>query len=358
MKSMKKTLSFIVLLAIAVTSFSQIKMVCIGNSITQGTTNASLLKGHTSYSWRYWLWVKLDSAGINVTSVGYNNVYFNEDALNPAADFPPPSPYTGHIFTNLHEAYWGITSSEWMNGNKVNSVFEPWESGFHQDTMYNFEARINHPVRGYKPDIALIHIGTNDNSANDSLLTTISNINNMINILRAKNPNITVFLAKLETNWSAINPKVDSIAASKTTLQSQVIPVDQTVSFINDPTDTSTSDTYDWVHPNLRGQHIMAQHWYDAIMKSIPTLFETPVAAENMDIFPNPSPGYFSITNAVGSEVEIINLLGMVKKNVAVTSVGQIINISDQPEGAYIVRIIKGNIIVTKHISLVKNSGY
>jgi lysophospholipase L1-like esterase len=355
---MKKIIfSSLFVLFVTVSSYSQLKIVCIGNSITQGTVNAALLEGHTSYSWRYWLWLKFDSAGVNVTMVGYNNVYFNENADDLVPDFPPPSPKTGHSFPNLHEAYWGITSSEWLNGNKKGGIYQPWESGFNQDTMYNFEGRINHPIRGYTPDIALIHIGTNDDTIPDSLATTIKNINTIINILRAKNPNITVFLAKLETYWSSINRKVDSIASSLTTENSNVIVVDQTVDFINNTADTSTTDTYDWVHPNRKGQNIMAQHWYNAVMMSLPTIIETPVVAENIDVYPNPSSGTFTITNAVGSMVDIINLLGEVKKTIMITSSGQMIDLNELADGAYMVRIIKGNLIVVRQISLIKYTG-
>jgi lysophospholipase L1-like esterase len=262
-------------------AFTQIRIVCMGNSITQGTTNPNLLQQHTSYSWRYWLWVKLDSAAMNVDMVGYYKVFFNEDASNMHET--PTSPVTNHVFPRNHEAYWGINTTNFLKGNFTingeDTIYKPWETSFHQDTLYNFSKRINHPIRGYTPDIALLHLGTNDN--NSELDVTEHNIKEVIDILREKNPVVTIFLARLITGWSAINNRVDQMAAEKAKSGSPIVIVDLTKDFINDPSDTATTMTYDWVHPNVRGQHFIAKRWFDAIVL-LTDLLNKPVIVDTL----------------------------------------------------------------------------
>jgi acyl-CoA thioesterase-1 len=109
---------------------------------------------------------------------------------------------------------------------------------------------------------------TNDGFANESTLSTISEIGQLIDVLRADNPTVTVLLAKIiptrdpisNQRISELNQQIDGVAALKSTAESPVIVVDQNSGF------NVGEDTYDGIHPNLAGEEKMAQKWFDAIV--------------------------------------------------------------------------------------------
>lgn len=232
-------------------SYSQVRIVCMGNSITQGKIDAAK-DSITELSYRFWLWEKLDSAGIKVDMVGYHNRFFLEDSTHKAQT--PQSRYSNNIFDRNNDAYYGITSSHFLKGTS--------STGWTGKALPPLKDRLNDKQLGYTPDIALIHIGSNDS---DSIVAiTTANIEAMIDILRAKNKHVVIFLAKLITGWKAINKNIETIAAKKSTPRSPVIVVDMASGFINDPKAAGTH-TFDWVHPNPRGQQFMAERWFNAI---------------------------------------------------------------------------------------------
>lgn len=150
----KKTAFFIFLFIIfctlaPYTVFAQLKIVCIGNSITQGKAG---LKGDSSYEYSYrpWLWEKLIKAGFKVDMVGFHPYFFDETKGNLSMEFI----VNGIAFDRDCEAYYGITSAEFVNGST--------SSGWTGAPLPKFADRINDAQKGYMPDMALIHIGTND----------------------------------------------------------------------------------------------------------------------------------------------------------------------------------------------------
>lgn len=147
-----------------------IRIVCMGNSITQGnitkTTNVI-----NQMSYRFALWQKLDSAGVDVDMVGYTNLWFDEKSNNLVT--PPVSIHSGHVFDREHDAYYGITSSGLLNGDP--------STGWTGAALPSLALRLN----SYTADIALLHIGTND--ADGIVTTTVANIKAIIDALREKN---------------------------------------------------------------------------------------------------------------------------------------------------------------------------
>lgn len=208
-KSFTKAFAFSTLLLFAesISAIAQMRIVCIGNSITQGN-GASMFDGSVQISYRPWLWDKLIKDGVNVDMVGYCTSYFGESNYV----FPSSS---GKVFDNESEAYYGITSNGLLNGDN--------SSGWTGSALPKFSDRINDPKKGYTPDFALIHIGTNDDDK--IVATTKSNIIETIKVLRAKNPNVVVLLAKLITTWKVINQEIDGICSSLSTSTSPVISV-------------------------------------------------------------------------------------------------------------------------------------
>ncbi len=238
------------------TASAQLRIVCIGNSITQGKVG---LKADSSYEYSYrpWLWEKLMRAGFKVDMVGFHPYFFGEREGMLTMKFE----VNGVAFDRDCEAYYGITSTDFLNGSA--------SAGWTGAPLPKFADRINDAEKGYTPDIALIHMGTNDrDSTAIQVDATRKNIEAIIQVLRNKNPSVIVFVAKLITGWKKINNQVDDLCKGLHTRQSPVISVDMATGFINDPK-VEVAMTYDHVHPNKKGQLFMMERWYKAILKNL-----------------------------------------------------------------------------------------
>ncbi|HZF63851.1 MAG TPA: GDSL-type esterase/lipase family protein [Chitinophagaceae bacterium] len=257
---LRKTSSFILLVSLQFfapyTASAQLRIVCIGNSITQGKTG---LKKDSSYEYSYrpWLWEKLISTGFKVDMVGFHPYFFDEREGQLSMNFKA----NGVSFDRDCEAYYGITSAAFVNGSE--------SKGWTGAPLPKFADRINSEKKGYTPDIALIHMGTNDkDSTTEQVAATRKNIGEIIRVLRNKNPAVVVIVAKLITGWKKINGQIDALCRDWNTKQSPVVAVDMATGFINDPKVEGTM-TYDHVHPNKAGQLFMMERWYNAIVQNL-----------------------------------------------------------------------------------------
>jgi len=207
----------------------------LGNSITQGDRFSD---GANSY--RRNLWNKLIGDGHIVDFVGS----LSTDRYG--FSFPDGT------FDHDHEGHWGYRADE------IIPSLPGW-------------------LAGYDPDIALIHIGTNDAYDGNSASSTIDEIEQIIDILRNKNAGITIFLAQLipmpdadhNNTIDAINAGIPNIASSLDEAGSRIIVVDHNSGW------NIGSNTYDGIHPNETGEEVMAQKWFeafDAYVSAIPNV--------------------------------------------------------------------------------------
>lgn len=206
-----------------------VKIQPLGNSITQAE------KGHNSY--RRPLWHMTQAAGWNVDFVG------SEDKLD-GGDTPPNPDYDQD-----HEGHWGWTAAE------LAEDLPTW-------------------LQDYTPDAVLLHAGHNDLKASGSdntvIQNTFNNLEDIINILRNDNPNVTIFLAQLIPSTleprahriPIFNDQVPAFAAGLDEPDSPIIVVDQYTGF------NVNTDTYDGTHPSPSGEQKMAQKWFDALAGS------------------------------------------------------------------------------------------
>ncbi|TPE43897.1 SGNH/GDSL hydrolase family protein [Pontibacter mangrovi] len=232
----------------------EVKILALGNSITQGNQE------HPSY--RYRLWQKLADAGADVAFVGSENMNFSGQ---PAAY---GTSYKGRTYTNCHEGHWGWTADEILQGRRWHGNLARW-------------------LQSYTPDIVLLHLGSNDmlrqcGSGNTCYQETIEELRQIITLIREKNPHATVLLAQLtpvdEERFGPavadhivqLNKHIPALAQEMSTAASPVILVDQFSGF----NPATGADTWDGIHPNARGEEKMAQRWFDALM---PLLRKIPV---------------------------------------------------------------------------------
>ena len=219
-----------------------LKIMPLGNSITQGDMDF--------VSYRYPLWKKLIDAEIKFEFVGSHT---ENDGGTPTFQ-----DYKGQSFSNRNEGHWGWRADEILNGKDGKGNIAQW-------------------AEDHRPDIVLIHMGTNDMFAGQDIDETIAEIKAVIATIHNKSPGVTIFLAKLipaydqsvgltiAQNIQTLNERIEALANAQTPDGPPIVLVDQNTGF----NATTGIDTYDGVHPNTSGMEKMAQVWFEAIRDEI-----------------------------------------------------------------------------------------
>jgi len=243
---------FIVIAALLVNSNSKAQPVTImplGNSITQAN--------NTHVSYRYPLWKKLIDDSLNFDYVG--------SLINNKNGNPVWPDYIGHVFDQNHEGHWGWRADQILNGN-------PSVPGEHFLTVW---------LQSYTPEIALIHLGSNDIIQYQTVESTILDLHEVITTIRNCNPQIIILLAQLiptslpvNTNINTLNAMIPGLALELADPGSPIYIVDQNTGF------DAATDTYDGIHPNEIGEEKMAQKWRDAIMEAMHPILNVKVFLE------------------------------------------------------------------------------
>lgn len=125
-----------------------------------------------------------------------------------------------------------------------------------------------------RPDIVLMHFGTNDVWSNRATSTILAAYSKLVDQMRASNPNMKVLVAQIipmdpstcpecAQRVVALNSAIPAWASSKSTAQSPVVVVDQWTGF------STATDTYDGVHPNGSGDQKMSDRWYPALAAAL-----------------------------------------------------------------------------------------
>lgn len=244
-------------------SQAQYKILCLGNSITQGSIVDDTSAQRPSY--RYILWQKLIDANIDFEYVG------SHDVSHSGPPAVKGTVYKGRTYTNRNEGHWGWSTDEILNGKASQGNLAQW-------------------LQTYTPTIVLIHLGTNDmfrqcetgddNPNKACFQETINELKEVVSQIRSKNSQITFFIAKLipayldvagpysAYNISELNKLIPAMVQELNTAESPVALVDQSQDFVP----TTGIDTYDGIHPNASGEEKMAQKWFAAIQSYLAPL--------------------------------------------------------------------------------------
>lgn len=127
-------------------------------------------------------------------------------------------------------------------------------------------------LEGQDPDIVLIQLGTNDLLQDVEGSVSEENLGDIIEALRAENPEVAVLLAQIIPGTdprlaevAAFNEIVQRVAEAKNQASSTVEVVDLFTGF-----DTTTLLNADGIHPTAEGDILLAQHWYDLLAPHLP----------------------------------------------------------------------------------------
>lgn len=225
------------LLPLVVAAAEPLRIYCIGDSITQGGRSDRL-----EFTYRLPLQEMLVDRGVNFEFIGSRSMGVDPDASWPEV--------RGRPFDPAHEGYYGATTDYVC-------------------------AQVRTVLPGLPaPDVALIHLGTNDQNARDFEEALIKPLMEMVSMLRRKNPRVAIFLGHLNFNGGPallMRPLIENLASQHHHSQSPVVTVPHYQGWKAHPDDPA-SDTFDWVHPNPRGQQKMAEAWLAAMTQTIPRL--------------------------------------------------------------------------------------
>ncbi|MEV4466145.1 cellulose binding domain-containing protein [Micromonospora echinofusca] len=146
-----------------------------------------------------------------------------------------------------------------------------------------------------RPDIVLMHFGTNDVWSAVAPATILAAYGRLVAQMRASNPAMKVLVAKIipmapptcpecGQRVVALNDAIDAWAAAISTPASPVVVVDQWTGF------STATDTYDGVHPNASGDRKMADRWYPALAEALGDVTPTPTGSPTPTANPSPTP--------------------------------------------------------------------
>lgn len=210
-----------------------VRIMPLGDSITQGNRRQN--------SYRRELWHALREAGLEVDFVGSQSR--NHWGGPPKRDFDMD-----------HEGHWG-----W----RLDQVL----------------LRIERWAAATRPDIVLIHLGTNDLAQGKPPEVIVEELGALITMLREQNPHVSILLAQLidsaflSSRIQALNRLIPAIQ-EHSTQASRIIIVDHWTGF------APSEHTTDGTHPNDAGERFMARKWAEALLPLLrnepPSPRETP----------------------------------------------------------------------------------
>jgi len=168
----------------------------------------------------------------------------------------------------------GYSKIDFVGNNKE----QAYEGDFDRDNE-TYGGRKSNEVRDlaapainqYKPDFAIIHLGTNDRweSPPDNAANTAQEIGQIIDRLQQNNSSVKVFVFKfahLDSQWQQnLAAAIDAMVAQKNTERSPVKALNLMAIW------NAATDTYDGTHANLNGQIKIGKMLFDAIVPYLGT---------------------------------------------------------------------------------------
>ena len=123
----------------------------------------------------------------------------------------------------------------------------------------------------------LIHLGNNDLTHGQSLESTIEEIRQLIQRIRAVNPRVKLLIAQIipcgnPARIQQLNKRIGNLVRRTNTQESPIVVVDQFRGF----NPKAGADTYDGCHPSEVGEQKMASRWFAALKKVLPNPEKSP----------------------------------------------------------------------------------
>lgn len=236
-KNLKLALLFLILIMTGFSKEHTLRILALGDSITQGGK-----RDRKEFTYRLPLQMILHRENIPFDFIGSRSSGLHEDAEWPVVA-------EGIPFDPDHEGYYGNTTADACR-----------------------KAMEGYPYYNTPPDIVLVHLGTNDQKKGNYHETVGLPLKEIIHFFRKKNPAVVILLGHLNFNDSQaafeIREVVNALAKELDTAQSPVRTVNHYENWNEDPKHLYP-DTFDWAHPNSKGQEKMAIKWWESLRQFI-----------------------------------------------------------------------------------------
>lgn len=220
------------LLAVSVLAAEPVRLVCIGDSITQGRAGGG--NAVPTYSWRYPLWQACVDARLPVEFIGSMTTGFEGS--------PTYAAHGGKTFVNHHEGRWG-----WTTRGVADALVEA--------------------SKGWTADVAVVFLGTNDKIKEQGLEPTLKSMRDIVAVLRGRNAKVKVAIGLPFQEWAPfpeLSKAYTALATELSSATSPVITVATADGWVSKP-DAPNASTVDWVHPNSKGDAHIATRIFAAI---------------------------------------------------------------------------------------------
>jgi lysophospholipase L1-like esterase len=244
----------------AMSAAAPVRIMPLGDSITAGPG-----------CWRALLWNHLQTTG-------FTNIDFVGSVPDGGCNF-------GFSYDGDNEGHGGFAATGIADQNQL----PPW-------------------LDAAKPDIVLMHLGTNDMWGGFiPTASVLAAYTKLVGQMRTSNPNMKIIVAQLipmnpsgcptcAASVVGLNGAIPGWAAGLTTAQSPIVVVDQWTGF-----DTVADTNGDGVHPNDSGFRKMADRWYpplaqvlNGVIPPLPSASATPSRSAS------PSPSVSTPTGRAG----------------------------------------------------------
>lgn len=225
-----------------------VRIMPLGDSITAGPG-----------CWRAKLWNRLQTTGF--TNIDFVGTQSDGGGCNP-----------GFAYDFDHEGHGGFSAT----GIADNNQLPPW-------------------LAAARPDIILVHLGTNDMWGGFiPLATKLAAFTKLVGQMRANNASVKIVVAQIipmsaaacatcPADVVAFNNAIPGWAAGLTTAQSPIFVADLWTGF------NATTDTGDGVHPNDTGFQKMANSWYPVLAQVLNGVIPSASPTRSPSASPSPS---------------------------------------------------------------------
>lgn len=196
------------------------KIMPLGDSITDGIPNPG--------GYRIKLWTNVENAGKKIDFVG---------SMSNGPSTLPDKNHEGH-------------------------------SGWRIDQLDN---NINSWMDQYKPDIVLLHIGTNDITQNLDMNNAANRVGSLVDKILAKLPSGgKIFVAQvIPISYASGDQVAVNFNSQLATMVQSKKSQGKAVDLVDMHSALSKSDLSDQVHPNMNGYNKMADTWFNAIKNDL-----------------------------------------------------------------------------------------
>lgn len=159
------------------------------------------------------------------------------------------------------------------------------------------------------PDVIVVKLGTNDSNPSNWTKKDnfVSDYVEFINSFKAVNPNVKVFTCYPITSWHSTMPIEDKTVTDEILPMIDIIAAQTgaTIIDLHTPTAGKVFQTYDYVHPDVRGTTLMANTIYKAIEPDAEEPYMNPAYISNITNFDRTD---YVLSSAASSGVSLNNL--------------------------------------------------